>query len=851
MSRPADFAATLALAVRMLLRDWRAGELRVLAAALVVAVASVTSVAFFADRVSQALVRDAHQLLGADLVMVSDHAWDPAMRGAIVARGLRDAEAWNFISMVRSAEAPEAKDAGPRSQLVGVKAVSPAYPLRGRLRTAPALGAADAPAAEGPARGTVWIEERLVSALGAPVGTRLRLGRSEFTVAAVLTLEPERSANFFNIAPRLMMHLDDVAATGLVQPGSRVRYYLYAAGARDALADFEAWAAKRLARGQQIDTLENGRPNVRASLDRAQRFLGLTALLAAVLAGVAVALGTRRFVERHLDGCAVMRCLGARQARLLALHAAEFSLLGLAACALGSALGFAAQEVIAGTLSDLLRAELPAPTLLPALRGFLVGLVLLLGFALPPLVQLKNVPALRVIRREAGGPKASAAASYALGLGLLAALLVWQAGDVQLGLTIVAGFAGAVVVYALVAWGALKLLSSSAVARRLGARSLALRYGLANLRRHARANAIQVASLALGLTAVLLLSFTRNDLVDAWRRAAPPDAPNRFVLGIQPDQLGPVKAFFAEQGITVPDLYPMVRGRLTAVNGVPVKSEAYEGERAKRLVERAFNLSYAETLPAHNRLAAGRWWSAQAGPRQELSVEEGIANTLGWKLGDTLTFSVGSDSFSARVTSLRTLRWDSMKVNFFVMAPPQLLADYAASFITAFRLPEGREQSMNALAARFPNLTVVDVGAAVRQAQAVIDQLINAVQFVFLFALGAGVLVLYSALVATEDERRREAALMRVVGASRRHVTGSQRVEFLAMGLLAGVLATAGAAVIGQLLARLVFELDLPPSMLLLIVGPLAGVLLLSLNAWLSSRKVLRASPALTLREET
>jgi putative ABC transport system permease protein len=851
MQRAPAIAATLKLAARMLARDWRAGELRVLAAALVVAVASVTSVAFFADRVSQALVRDAHQLLGADLVMVSDHAWDPAMRAAIVARGLRDAEAWNFISMVRSSAAPQANDAGPRSQLAGVKAVSPAYPLRGRLRTAPALGAADAPAAEGPARGTVWIEERLVSALGAPVGTRLRLGRSEFTVAAVLTLEPERSANFFNIAPRLMMHLDDVAATGLVQPGSRVRYYLYAAGAREALAGFEAWAAQRLARGQRIDTLENGRPNVRASLDRAQRFLGLTALLAAVLAGVAVALGTRRFVERHLDGVAVMRCLGAPQGRLLALYAAEFSILGLAACALGSALGFAAQAVIAGTLADLLRAELPPPTLLPALRGFLVGLVLLLGFALPPLVQLKNVPALRVMRREAGTPKASAAATYVIGLGLLALLLVWQAGDVQLGLTIVGGFAGAVVLYALVAWAALAVLSSGAVARRLGARSPALRYGLANLRRHARSNAIQVASLALGLTAVLLLSFTRNDLVDAWRRAAPPDAPNRFVLGIQRDQLEPVKAFFSEQGITVPDLYPMVRGRLTAVNGAAVNSEAYEGERAKRLVERAFNLSYAETLPSHNRLAAGHWWSGGGGAPQELSVEEGIAKTLGWKLGDTLTFAVGSDSFTARVTSLRQLRWDSMKVNFFVMAPPQLLADYAASFITAFRLPDGREPAMNALAARFPNLTVVDVGAAVRQAQAVIDQLITAVQFVFLFALGAGVLVLYSALVATEDERRREAALMRVVGASRRHVTGSQRVEFLAMGALAGVLATAGAAVIGQLLARRVFELDLPPSAMLVVVGPLAGLLLLSLNAWLSSRKVLRASPALTLREET
>jgi putative ABC transport system permease protein len=648
-----------------------------------------------------------------------------------------------------------------------------------------------------------------------------------------------------------MMHLDDVPATGLVRTGSRVGYYLYAAGPRAPLAAFETWARSRLERGQRIDTLENGRPRVRESIDRAQRYLGLTALLAAILAGVAVALGTRRFVERHLDGCAVMRCLGARQSKLLALFATEFSILGLAACALGSALGFAAQGVIAGTLADLLRAELPPPTLLPALRGFLVGLVLLLGFALPPLVQLKNVSALRVMRREVGTPKGSAVASYALGLGLLAGLLVWQAGDLQLGITIVAGFGGAVVVYALVAWGALALLSSGAVARRLGVRSPALRYGLANLRRHLRANSVQVASLALGLTAVLLLSFTRNDLVDAWRRAAPADAPNRFVLGIQGDQLEAVKTFFSAQGIAVPDVYPMVRGRLTAVNGTPVRADAYAGERAKRLVERAFNLSYADALPGHNRLAAGRWWPARAAAPGELSVEAGIADTLGWKLGDTLTFAVGSETFSARVTSLRSLRWDSMKVNFFVIAPPGLLAGYPASFITAFRLAPGREAAMNALTTRFPNLTVVDIGAAVRQAQAVIDQLITAVQFVFLFALGAGVLVLYAALVATEDERRREAAVMRVVGASRAHVIGSQRVEFLAMGLLAGVLATAGAALLGQLLARRVFELDLPPSALLVVVGPLAGLALLSLNAWLSSRKVLRTSPALALRDET
>ncbi|HXL75630.1 MAG TPA: FtsX-like permease family protein [Burkholderiales bacterium] len=815
-------------ALRMLGRDWRAGELRVLAAALVIAVASVTSVAFFGDRVSQALLRDAHQLLGADLALQSDHPWKARVAEQITGEGLQLAQAANFISMAFHDD---------RNALAGVKGVTENYPLRGKLRIAP-----DVPVERGPARGTVWLEERLISSLNAPVGSRIRLGRADFEVAAVLTLEPERSANFFNIAPRLMMNLADVPATGLIQTGSRVWYYLYAAGAPEKIRTFEKSVS--LERGQRVDNLESGRPEVRASIERARRFLALTALLAAVLAGVAIALGTRRFVERHLDGCAVMRCLGATQRQLVALYGFEFALLGIAACAVGVVIGYAAQLGIAAFLAGLLQAELPPPGPLPALQGFLVGLVLLLGFALPPLLQLKNVPAVRVMRREGGAPKGSALAAYALGMAVLAALLIWQAGDLALGGYVVGGFTVAVLVFFALSWFFLRLLTNRSLLKFVKNRSV--RYGVANLRRHARGNAVQVASLALGLTAVLLLTFTRHDLVEAWRRSAPPDAPNRFLLGVQPDQLAQVKRFLEEKGIGKADLYPMVRGRFVALNGKPVSEADYTEERARRLIERELNLSYIDSLPGHNQIVAGRWFDPK---RDEISVEEGIAKTLGWKLGDELSINVGGESFSARITSLRKLRWDSMKVNFFVIAPPRLLAPYPASFISAFRVEPGGEEALNELAARFPNLTIVDVGAAVRQAQAVIDSLITAVEIVFVFALLGGLLVLYSALVATEDERRREAAVMRVYGASRAQVTGAQRAEFLAMGAIAGLLATLGAAAIGQLLARRVFELDLPPSLALWIAGPLAGIALLSLNAWLSSRKVLRVSPALTLRD--
>src|SRR3954469_3601203 len=389
--------------LRMLARDWRAGELRVLAAALVIAVASITGVSFFADRVSRGLARDATQLLGADLLLMSDHPWRPEIGDEIARRGLARASGVGFMSMVVG---------GEQSSLAGVKAVTDNYPLRGKLRIAAAPGAADAPAEHGPARGTVWLEERLVTVLGKPVGSRIKVGRAELEVAAILTLEPERSVNFFNLAPRLLMNEADLAATDLLKPGSRASYYLYAAGAPENITGLEAWARPKLERGQRVDTFETGRPEVRASVDRAKRFLSLTALLAAILAGVAIALGTRRFVERHLDGCAVMRCLGATQSRLLALHAGEFLVLGLLACALGALIGYGAQSAIGAALADLIRADLPRPTPWPALQGFLVGLVLLLGFALPPLLQLKDVPALRVIRREAGALRGGAVAAY-------------------------------------------------------------------------------------------------------------------------------------------------------------------------------------------------------------------------------------------------------------------------------------------------------------------------------------------------------------------------------------------------------------------------------------------------------
>ncbi len=825
----------VSLALRMLARDWRAGELKLLALALVVAVTSVTSVTSFGDRVRHALTRDAHQLLGADLLLTADHPLDQNFAKEAHARGLATATSTRLISMSRQAGA---------AHIAGVKAVSEGYPLRGKLRIAPAQNVPDQEAPGVPPPGHVWVDERLASAIGAEVGTSLELGNARLKVAAILTFEPDRGVTFFNIAPRLLMNTADLPQTGLIQVGSRVTYALLVAGDRAAIEAYEQWAKTRLGRGEGVEGLENARPEIRAGLDRAQQFLGLTALLAVILAAVAVGLATRRFTRRHLDNYAVMRCLGASQRQLFGLFAWEFVALGAIAAVLGCVLGFGVQQLLAQGLTEFVAVPLPRPSWLPAAQGMLLAFVLLLGFALPPLMRLKRVPALRVLRRELGGPEESQVLSYGAAIAVLAGLILWQAGNLKLGVYVLAGFTIAGLAFAAVSYGALRLAAS---ASSLG--GVAWRYGLANLRRRSNQSTVQILALALGLTAILLLTVTRGDLLEAWRARTPADAPNRFILNIQPDQRQPLAAYFREHGLPPAVVYPMVRGRLIAINSVEVSAENYSEARTRRLVEREFNLSYMDELPAHNRVSAGRWFSPSDRPGGAVSVEEGIARTLGIQLGDRLTWSVGGLQFTAPVTNIRRLDWDSMRVNFFVITTPPLLERYPTSYITSFHLSGSHGAVMNRLTQAFPNLTVVDMSAVLRQALAVMERVVEAVQLVFLFTLAAGLLVLYAALLATEDERVREAALMRALGASRKQVAAAHRVEFIAIGLVAGTLAAAGAAGIGALIADRVLQLDYTVNPWLWLLGPALGAACVAVNALTGTRAALSQPPIAALRE--
>lgn len=841
---------SLLFSLRMLRRDARAGELRLLAAALVVAVAALTAVGFFADRVRQALEREAHQLLGADLLLTADHPWPPAIAAEARQRGLRVAETRTFPSMVTHGQGEAL-----RAQLAEIKAVGAGYPLRGTLRVAPGLNEADAPARGIPAPGTIWIDERLASALAARVGDAIAVGNTALRIDAVLTQEPDRGVNFFSVAPRLLMNLADLGATGLVQVGSRVGYRLLLAGDAQPVRAFRKAVEARLERGERIEDAQNARPEIRTALERAQKFLGLSALLTVILAAVAVALAARRYMQRHLDPCAVMRCLGATQAFLLRLYLGQFALLGALAALLGCGLGYLAHFALHAWLAQLLATPLPPPTLLPAAQGMAVGLLLLFGFALPPLLQLKRVSTLRVLRREfaeGGVPPMGLLGGYALGLAALAGLMFWVAGEVALGAYVVGGFSAALFVFALFARLAIRLAALArggvpGAARASG--GIGWRYGLASLERRAGTSVVQIVALALGFMALLLLTVTRGDLLDAWRRAVPPDAPNRFVVNIQPEQVEPVRRFFAADGLA-PELAPMVRGRLTRINGAEVGAASYEDERAKRLIDREFNLSYRSDLPTGNSQTAGRWFSPaeQGGAAAVASVEDGLAKTLGLKVGDRLEFTVAGEPVDMAVVGLRKLDWDSMRVNFFVLTPPAVLQPYPASWITSFHLAPAQADFVNRLVREFPNLTVIDVAAIVRQLQAIMDQVAQAVQFVFLFTLAAGVIVLYAALASAAEERRYELAVMRALGARRDQLRGALLAEFAAVGGLAGLIAALGALAVGQFLARNAFQFEVAINYWLLPAAMLGGALLVTAAGWYAAVRLLRTPPLEALR---
>jgi putative ABC transport system permease protein len=809
-------------------RELKSGEVRVLVAALALAVAAMTAVGFFTDRVAQGVQLRSAEVLAADLVLRSNRPI-PAQREALAEE--------LAIEVARTASFPSVVLAGEESALADIEAVAEGYPLRGSLRISQSVDGESRSVVAVPPPGEAWADPRLLARLDAAVGARIEVGQVELTVTSLLDYRPDQGFSFAELAPTLLINLADVEASGLIAPGSRVSYRLLLAGPQAALDAYRDGV--ELAVGESLRGLEDARPEIGNAVERAGRFIGLASLVSALIAAVAVAMAARRFASRRMDTVALMKCVGAPRRFVLTALLTQLFLIGMAASLLGIALGWLAQEGLVRILAGMVGDRLPSPTLVPAIGGLVLAAIVLLGFALVPIIELCRTPPGRVLRRDLLPRSAGPLAFYGAAIGGALALLAWQVRDATLVGWLALGTAAVVLVLGAGGW----LLVQAA--SRLRGGGAAWRYGLANVARRGKESIVQVGAFGIGLMVLLLLTLVRSGLLEQWRATLPEDAPNRFLINIQPEEADGVRDFLAGR-FGGGELVPLVRARITAINGRPASEIELPSPRGQRFLDRESNLSWAARPSPDNRIVAGRWWGPDGG--EEVSVEADFARDLGLGLDDRIEFDIAGQRLETKVTSLRSVQWDSFNPNFFMVMPPGLLDEYPLTWISSMHVGRGDRSGVLELVRRYPSVTVIDIEAAMEQVRAVMDQASLAVQYVFLFALGAGILVMLAVVQSTREERLYESAMLRTLGASRRIVFAGVAVEFAALGLIAGLLAAAGATGVAWLLARRVFQLEFAADPLVWVAGLGAGLLVVGGTGVLATRTVVTHPPVNVLR---
>ena len=821
----------------MLWRDWRGGELSILAAGLVIAVTSITAVGFFTDRIERGLKLQSAELIGADLVITSARPDVVDYLEDARAHGFQVATTEQFRSVVLANERP---------QLVEVKAVSASYPLRGTLRISDSAFGVDEATTGIPAAGDVWVEARLLQLLGLEVGDEISLGAATFKIRKLLRYEPDRAGDMFSVAPRVLMNRSDLDVTGLTGSGALVSYRVLIAGTRSTIEDYRRAIKDSLRQGEQLLTVEEGRPELNTALEKAQQFLGLAALISVLLAGVAVATVAYRFSSRHLDSSAMLRCLGASQQTIIQLFTLEMLWLSLLASSIGCLLGLLTQFVITELLDQLVLAQLPAPSFKSLLLGYATGIVMLTGFALPPLLALRRVAPLRVLRKDVPATPVSGWIVYLAVVLCMSVLLYWQVGDIKLVALVLGGITVTLLLLALAAYALILVLNR--LRDRVG---VAWRFGLANISRRPASSVIQVVAFGIGIMVMLLLTTVRTDLLDDWQKSLPEGAPNHFIINVQPDQVEDIQDYFNERGVAGTRLYPMVRARLLEINGQAARTSDYESERAKHMITREFNLSWAAEMQADNELVAGSWWSRDDYGTPLLSLESKLAKTLRLQLGDVLGFDINGTLINFTISNLRSVEWDSFNINFFTVVPPGVLESSPANWVTSVYLDTEQRQQLGELVRMFPNITLIDVDIIMQRVRGIMDRVALAVEFVFLFTILAGLAVLYAAIQANQDERRFENAVLRTLGAKKKILLLGLVAEFTTLGALSGLLAGLSATTLAWLLAEYIFKFQYQLDVTVVLTGIISGTLIVVTAGLLGTRSVLTHPPIETLREAT
>jgi len=821
------------LALRLLWRDSRSGELTILILALIIAVTSSTAIALFSDRLQRTMTNQTAEFLAADLVIASPTP--------VPAEWLTNAIQLN-LTQARTAEFSSVLIEHDELLLASVKAVSAAYPLRGFLKTTTTDYSTETISHNGPEKGTAWLEKRILQALKLKLGDPLTVGEKQLTISNIITYEPDKKGDFYSFSPRVMINEGDLEATRIVQPGSHVHYFFQFIGKAKALTEFKQWVKPQLNPSQRIMDIHEDRPELGSALDRAERYLGLSSTLVILISGVAIAMATRRYTERHFNATALLRCLGCKQNEILWLYSSQFIVLGVLASGTGCLLGWFAQEALFHLLRGLLPQHVASPGLLAVFFGFIIGMAVLLGFALPPLLRLKQVSPLRVLRRELEPLPSSAWLIYGLSIGIIG-LLIWKyTDDIKMTATILGVGLMTLLALGFLIYGLLNL-----TCKLLPSMSLIWRFGLQGLLRNSHASVSQILAFSITLVAMVLSFTVRTDLIDNWQKQLPDNAPNHFALNIFPDQQAAFQQELQQQHIDGSRFYPVVKGRLVEINHTPVQQIVSKDTQGDNATHRELSLTWTKELPEENKIVAGNWWNNQQ--TGLVSVEQKLADSLKIKPGDLLTFTVGSQQINATVASIRELRWDTMKPNFYMIFSPGTLDAYPSTFITSFYLPEIQKNVLNTLVKKYPGTTILEVDLILKQFKTILTQLTEAINYLLYFALMAGFTVLFAAVYATLDNRIYEGALMRTLGANRSLLRKTHIIEFFALGLISGLLAVLISEAIIYALYTQVMHMDYRPSLYLWPVIPVAGALFVGMAGCWGVRHVLNKSPLRVLRE--
>lgn len=820
--------------LRLLWRDWRGGELGILAASLVIAVAIVTGISLFADRLQKGLVAESNHFLAADRVLQSPRPINDDWLNKAQTLGLQQARVLSFQSMVY---------VGDEMQLASVKAVSSSYPLLGQLEVSDKAFTTGYKTDKGPEPGTVWVDSRLLPLLDARIGDGIYVGEAELLITGIVVNEPDRGGSFYGFGPRVLMHLTDIRATGVVQPGSRVEYRYLFAGEDLALADYGQWLKEQLEPSHQWLGLKDTQPRIAQALDRAEGFLLLAGALGVGLAGIAIALAARRYSERHYDYVAIMKSLGASSRRIMLIYALNLLLLAIIATVVGCLLGWLIQAGFIALLQDYFDIDtMPGITLRPFLVGAVTALVCLLSFALPPLINLQGVSPLRVLRRDLADTAMSHSVSWGFGVTGIALLMYWYSGDLKLTLAVLLGITLTFAIVGGLAWYLLR--GTKLVGMQAGS---IFSLAMASLRRRGLQNAVQVVIFSLSIMLLLMLSLVRTSLIEEWQVQLPEGTPNHFLVNVSERDVAEVADMLGKNNLASQPLYPMVRGRLTYINEVPLNTLVSKDDPAAASVNREINLTWAAQLPEDNLLLDGQWWPADS-TDAEMSIESRLAQRLGITVGDNLRFQIGSEELTARVSSIRELDWDTMKPNFYMIFPPGFLKAFPATYITSFYLPDDRKSFLNDFLRQFPTITVIEMDSIIKQIRTIVNQVSSAVELVLGLIIISGLLVLVASVQASLDSRFQESAILRTLGAGRSLVLGSLVVEFALLGLLAGLLAAFSAEVSVYGLQTYVLKMAYVSHPWVWLVGPLLGAVMIGLAGYVTCRKVVNTPPVEVLR---